>query len=209
MKAKRTTRTPRGTAKKARRRGRPAGASSDDLVVTILDTTLSKLGERGYVALSVDEIAKHVGVNKTSIYRRWPTKAELVIAALSATKTDEPPFVETGDLRKDLEAVLAVKAKRLSTAGGRTIARALMSIGDDETMASTLRSNRFSLPTAVIRAAIDRGELPKSTDPTFLAELLLAPILHRAVILGDPIKPAFITNVIDVVLAGASKTKKR
>src|SRR6476620_6709836 len=84
------------------RRPRTGGRSAR-VVSTVLRTTLEVLGHQGYAGLRVDEIAERAGVNKTTIYRRWPTRAHLVIAALTNLATP-PVAVETGHLESDLQA---------------------------------------------------------------------------------------------------------
>ena len=61
----------------------------------MLRTTLEVLGDRGYAGLRVEDVAAKAGVNKTTIYRRWPTRADLVIAALTALAAP-PQAAETG-----------------------------------------------------------------------------------------------------------------
>ena len=60
---------------------------------TVLRTTLEVLGQQGYAGLRVEDVAAGAGVNKTTIYRRWPTRADLVIAALTSLPT--PPKAAT------------------------------------------------------------------------------------------------------------------
>src|SRR6185312_2142551 len=94
-----------------RTQGRPQGGS-EEIVRAILDATLVQLEARGFAELRVDDVARAAGVNKTSVYRRWPSKAELVLAALRNRSEDEPTFVETGELRRDLFELLTVKAAK-------------------------------------------------------------------------------------------------
>src|SRR5258707_2197699 len=70
-----------GRKKKERRTGRPKGGS-DAIVRAVLEATLRQLGDRGFAGVSVDEVAKAAAVNKTSVYRRWPSRSALVLAAL-------------------------------------------------------------------------------------------------------------------------------
>lgn len=191
------------TAKRSRSPGRPAGGS-EELIRAVLETTRQHLAERGYSKLSVEEIARAAGMNKTSIYRRWPTKGELVLAALGTMQENEPPFRETGDLRTDLVALLRAKAARVSTPGGRAIARALMSIDDDEALAASIRARRYGLSTSWLQAAIERGELARDVDASFVSEMLLAPVLHRLLVTNEPADDVFVERVVDQVLAGLS-----
>ena len=198
-------------AKRVRRmQGRPAGGS-EEIVRGILDATLRQLEKRGYAELRVEEVALAAGVNKTSVYRRWSSKGELVVAALKARGNDEPPFAESGELRRDLVSVLTAKAAGLSTPRGRKVLRALMAF-DEETAAqlsSALPEGRYGKPRALIEHAVERGALPPCTDPLFLTELLLAPILHRILVLHMPVDEAFVARVVDHVLRGNAPERPR
>src|SRR5580658_5504585 len=110
-----------------RGRGRPAGGS-DAVVHAILRTTLEQLGRRGYAALSIDQVARAAEVNKTTIYRRWPTKEELVVAAVVACREAQPRFVPTGRLRDDLLSLLRAKARSVSTPRQCAISAALSTL---------------------------------------------------------------------------------
>src|SRR5689334_5086908 len=76
------------------------GGRSERVVRDVLTAAVAELARVGYVALRVEDVAAGAGVNKTTVYRRWPTKAALVTAALRTT--DEPELPETGALRQDL-----------------------------------------------------------------------------------------------------------
>jgi AcrR family transcriptional regulator len=188
---------------KERRRGRPAGGSVE-VVSAILDATMSQLGRVGYADLSVDEVARAARVNKTTIYRRWPTKAELVIAAVVAARDDAPRFEPSGRLRDDLIGLLREKARSVSTPRQRAICCALNTLDSavKDKLLQELRRRRYTMPKDVIERAIARGELPPETDASLVAELLVAPIFYRALVLRDQVSDALIEETVAVVLAG-------
>ena len=197
---------------KARRRGRgrPAGGS-DAVVHAILTTTLEQLGRRGYAALSIDQVAHAAEVNKTTIYRRWPTKGELVVAAVVACREAQPRFVPTGRLRDDLLSLLRNKARTISTPRQRAISSAINTLDPSISAAllQELRRRRYTMPRDVVEAAVARGELPAETDPEFLTQLLLAPIFYRSLVLRDTVPDDLIVRTIDTVLAGAGQVQPR
>jgi AcrR family transcriptional regulator len=195
---RKTTTTPR------RGRGRPAGGS-DTIVREILAKALDQLARRGYEALTIDEVARSAGVNKTTVYRRWPSKDELVIAAVVACKESQPRFIPSGRLREDLLTLLRDKARTTSTPRQRAISTAISKL-DPSTHAALvqeLRRRRFTLPRDVIEAAMERGELPVGTDPVFLTQLLLAPIFYRSLVLHETVPDELIVQTVDTVLTGA------
>jgi AcrR family transcriptional regulator len=193
----------------ARRRGRPRGGS-DRLVQTVLAATLDQLGAAGYAELSIDAVARAAKVNKT-IYRRWRTKTELVIAAVVASRDATAPFAETGSLAADLSALLRLKARTVATPRQRSIACAVIAL--DRTVrtpvVAELRRRRYAMPRDVVDRAIARGELPADTDAALVTELLLAPIFYRALVLRERVPDQLIDRAVALVLAGARQLRKR
>jgi AcrR family transcriptional regulator len=193
-----------GRKAKERRGGRPKGGS-DAIVRAVLDATLRQLEDRGLSGVSVDEVAKTAGVNKTSVYRRWPSRGALVLAALHTLRDHEPPPPQAGSLRENLIAILSAKVAMVSSSSGRKILRAMIAFEDEEVarVARALRKQRYRVPFAVIQSAIARGELSPGTDPSLLAEVLLAPMYYRITLLNQPVTARYIARVVDQVLRGA------
>ncbi|HEU4535905.1 MAG TPA: TetR/AcrR family transcriptional regulator [Polyangiaceae bacterium] len=192
------------TQRRKRPPGRPQGGS-DEIVRAVLRETLSQLGARGVQGLSVEEVARAAGVNKTSIYRRWPTKAELIVAAIKAAREKDPPPEDTGDLRVDLCRTLAAKAATLHSSRGRKLAAALAVVDDADaaSVAEALRAHRFAPLRVVLDRAISRGDLPPDADPALLSETLQAAVVHRVLFVGAPADAAFLAQIVDLALAGA------
>ncbi|HUN50130.1 MAG TPA: TetR/AcrR family transcriptional regulator [Candidatus Sulfotelmatobacter sp.] len=193
-----------------KRRGRPLGGSAA-IVRLVLEATLKQLGDHGVAGLSVEEIARTAGVNKTSVYRRWPTRADLVRAALLTLRDELPATQETGNLRDDLVRAVEAKAILVGTPRGRKIARAMMAFDDAEVAAivQALRECRYSVPHVLIEHAIERGDLPRNIDPELLSELLLAPVYYRILMLNETVDSRYIGGVVDQVLAGLGAAAAR
>jgi|SRR5580704_876130 AcrR family transcriptional regulator len=193
---------------KRRGAGRPAGGSTT-LVREILCATLNQLVQGGYAELSVDEIARAAGVNKTTIYRRWPTKADLVIAAIVASRDQSPRFRPTGHFRRDLVALLRGRAKLVATPRQRAIACAINNLEPavSDALVAELRRHRYTMPRDLIERAIASGELPRHTDSMLVTELLLAPIFYRALVMHESVPDALIEETVSIVLAGARARK--
>src|SRR3954464_11362465 len=82
------------------------GGRSARVVAEVLSATLEVFAEQGYAGFSVEAVALRAGVNKTTIYRRWPAKSDLLGAALFALRDEDPEPPDTGALREDLVQVL-------------------------------------------------------------------------------------------------------
>lgn len=183
-----------------RREGRSARVVED-----VLEATLEELGRAGFAALRVEDVATRSGVNKTTIYRRWPTKGELVLGALQHF-TEEPLVPDTGELEADLLALLAQFVERVSTPQGRGLIRTIQAEKGHEEFAALVRSLRRRGNEArrvIFERAVARGELPVGSDAALLTELVMAPMIARVVHLGMPADRPFLEGLVRVIVAGA------
>lgn len=174
------------------------------MVRDVLDATLEEFARSGYAKLSVEAVAQRAGVNKTTVYRRWPTKADLVRAALlSVSQHDDVP--DTGSLRGDLLAILERVVKIASSPRKRSIMRAFFAEQNEPELADIGQSLRNrKMPASIVDRAIARGELPAGVNPELLLEIVMAPVRHRALMGAPHLDDAFLREVIDVVVLGAS-----
>lgn len=188
--------------------GRPFDRSSDEL---ILESTLDLLAERDYERLTVDEVAARTGKAKTTLYRRWATKEDLVLAAIRAA--GRPPeselLPETGSLRSDLLAVidspwLGGPARRAAIFAGLSsaphIAPALAEVVRTEVTTPYVEVYR-----RILERAIDRSEISATHAPRIrlLADVIPAMSTHRLASGGASADRDFYVSVIDDVVLGA------
>jgi AcrR family transcriptional regulator len=179
-----------------------AGGRSARVVSEVLRATAEELGRVGYAALRVEDVAQHAHVNKTTIYRRWPTKADLVSATLrqEAEGCEAPP--DTGSVREDLLTMLRQFAKHGRTPMVRVL-MAEMNHPEVQAIARGLKHNFEEEWVRVIARAMARGELPSSTSPLLVMEVITATIVGRVMKGEEPPDEAFCESVVDLVLAGA------
>lgn len=188
-------------AARRRKSGRPY--RHEDIGGAIHEAALGLLERHGYEGLRYEDVARIARVNKTSVYRRYPWKAELVVAALEALDEPESFAVTTGDLRKDLVAQLERTAKRLRTPRGQAIARALAGLDDRPTttkISALLRERFLGGATRYLESAIARGDLERTTDVALVSEMLHAPLYYRAVLRRLPTSAPWIESTVDIVL---------
>jgi AcrR family transcriptional regulator len=193
------------TARKTKTRARPGGRSAR-VVRDVLAAAIDVFAERGYAGMSFEEIAARAGVNKTTVYRRFPTKPDLFRAAIIALRTtDQPP--DTGTIRGDLRAILDTRVKQLSTPRGRSVARAVL-IGAIEpelaAVVAAMRKDNPAIPDVVFDRAIARGELPKRVDRALVSEALLGPIHTRVLWKGLGASSSFVDALVDLIVTGAA-----
>jgi AcrR family transcriptional regulator len=182
------------------------GGRSARVVSTVLRTTLEVLGERGYAGLRIEDVAVRAGVNKTTIYRRWPTRADLVIAALTALAAP-PKAVETGRLECDLHATFMTATTLRSTRVGRGVVRALIAErGDPEVdrVIGVIKERHRAPARTVLEQARRRGDLPKRVDIELLLDILTGTIHGRLRDCPRPLDQRWVRRVVRLVLSGAT-----
>jgi AcrR family transcriptional regulator len=190
-----------GDVEKARNRGGRHLDGSRDLVLR--EAALAVLAEVGYDRLTMDAVAVRAGAAKTTIYRRWRDKAELVVDALDSLKgVLEVP--DTGSLRRDLQ-VLAE-----SITGGEGKFGARMTIGMVNAVAhdAGLRrvfQEKFLAPRLagfrkVFEQAVARGEMPGGHDLDLLARLFPGLALQQLVMSGDMPDSRFAAQIMNEVV---------
>ncbi len=185
-------------------RARPGRQRSEAADHAILDATLELLGEHGYASLTVASVIARAGVSSATLYRRWPTKQDLVAAAL-ATLHAEIVDIDTGALGSDLELMVHAAADAM------TVRRE--DLADD--LAIELRRNpefraavneKFILPrrrvmAAIVERAQARGELGPSIDAETAIAFVAGPLHHRMYVQGKPLGPAYRRTVTSGALA--------
>jgi AcrR family transcriptional regulator len=187
-----------------RTEGRRVHGRSARVVEDVLKATLEEIGRSGYEALRMEDVATRSGVNKTTIYRRWPTKVDLVSAAMRhLAPPPEPP--ETGSVRSDLLTLLGALVTRAESPLGRGILRMMVNEGTHPEVGLVKRAMDADYVRArslVVERAIERGELPRDTDVELVVELTFAPVFRRVIRGLAPPDDAFIEAAVDVVLTG-------
>ena len=172
----------------ARGRGRPRSAEAER---AILNATLRMLGTQGVAGTTIEGVAADAGVGKTTIYRRWPSKTDLILAALSdIVPPGDPP--DTGSMAGDMAALADVQRRRLAGSGLSGIVPRVLaeSMGDPELHRDFVDRvvNPFrDLLRLFIERGIERGELRPDLDVEPLVDLLHAiPIYKILMSRGDP-----------------------
>ena len=184
-------------------RGLP-GASLTSREQELLAVTLQVLSETGYDKLTVDQVVARAHASKTTVYRRWPSKAELVSAAFAHRTHGEfgmPP--DTGTLRGDLLA-LADMIAAVAGEYGRVIA-GILAAGERsprlrELLARDLYYQRRDQVQGVLRRAAVRGEIAREAISDDLWDVLPAYILFRTLLDERHVPPATLRALIDDVL---------
>ena len=132
------------------------------VVDRVLDLALQALADHGYAGWTVPEIAARAGLNKTSVYRRWPTKGALVVAALGRSLGHDAALPDTGSWREDMYQMTAAAVEWATSPVGRGVTRALRDEVDEpevRALLGAMMSQRGDAPAALFRRAQARGQL--------------------------------------------------
>jgi AcrR family transcriptional regulator len=181
------------------RRGRPRDPEAQR---RILAAAATELQQRGYDAMSVERVAAEAGVAKTTLYRRWPTKAQLVVALITELRA-EVPFRPTGDHHRDLATLVGAVAKSLSDAPPALIADLLAAAVRDRRVGDSVRSlwaERHRAVTTVVAQAQAAGLTDDSVPPAVLVDQLVGPLYYRLLVTGEPIDPEYARTLVRSVL---------
>ncbi|XYH94801.1 TetR/AcrR family transcriptional regulator [Sorangium sp. So ce1128] len=200
-------------AKRAPKRPSEKGATArgEPVVRGIFAATLAELSHVGYRALRVEDVAAKAGVNKTTIYRRWPAKQELVRAALQSLGEGKVVVQDTGALRTDMLALVRGFIDLFTSLAGQGLFQMLLVEAPDPELMSIVNSLRESQesPKLVIENAIARGEIALGVDPDLLHEIIAAFLINRIFVLHESIDDACVERLTDMLLHGVLHLGKR
>src|SRR2546423_11039308 len=182
--------------------GRPRSRECDR---AILEAALSEYAVHGLEGMSVDAVAASAGVSKATIYRRYASKAELVVAAGCAAAEEQAPVPDTGSLREDLTTALHNLRHLLEDPVVGAAKRMLLvdAMRDDELArlhSESVCARRKGMHDLFRRAA-ERGELRPNVDVEFAAESVGAPLFYRYLVMHDRATDAYIDAVVDDLIA--------
>jgi AcrR family transcriptional regulator len=185
-----------------RRVGRPRSKQSQQ---AILAAALEVLADNGYEAMSIEQVAARAGVGKTTIYRWWISKEELVIDAIKTVQA-EVPIIDTGSFRTDAIAIIQ-NAILVWNAHQRLFVRLIGEVYAHaelfEAFRSRLMEPRLQAFAEMIRRAQERGELRKDIDPQTIFEIMGGSLWFQFLFSGStPVSLAHVERILDALLQG-------
>lgn len=191
------------TAQVKRGRGRPRDPETDS---KIIHAAAELLLLRGFDKTTVDEVAARAGVGKATVYRRWPSKEDLAVAAMESLYSDEFPEADTGSIEGDLTANYRSVIAFVNTSTGAGFLRmSIMESIRDERIASLYRASlerREQQTIRTFRKAIDRGEVRPDADIDNAVQWLGGLLAVRAVT-GRPMPTLDdVPHLVDFTLRG-------
>ena len=185
-------------------RGRPRDGALDE---RILEQLLVLLGSRGYAGLTLDELAVRSGVAKSTILRRWPSKAAVVAAGVEQLALQSVDVPDSGTLYGDLQALLHGARDTFARGRGQFVARLLREAGHHPEITDLLDAilhTRRQAYRRVLARATARGELDPSVDQELLIDMLIGPLWTRLLITRDPVTRDYVDANVRAVLTAFS-----
>lgn len=173
----------------------------------VLRAAAELLSEVGYDQLNVEEVAERAGVHKTTVYRRWATKAALATDAITEHSAEAVPVADTGALITDLQALARSVVANISSESGRRRASSLIvAASSSDELAAGLHDfwhRRIALAAEIVTRAIERGELAADTDPNLIIETVIGPLWIRLLLTGEPLTDEVADQIARLIVVGA------
>lgn len=163
---------------RTQRSGRPRDPQVDR---AIIDATLELVAARGTIHVSVEAIASEAGVSTASIYRRYETKEQLLVAAVRALEGDAP-VIDTGTLRGDVRSLVEHLQTLWTGRRGRIIPQLVAEAVTNDRMhdlLSTFVVERLAIVQTIVNNAIDRGEVAPGVPTAVIADALVGAVFLR------------------------------
>jgi len=191
-------------------RGRPRSEKSRD---AILEATFVVLRERGYDGLSIERVAAAALAGKATIYRWWPSKAELAVDAFFHATKDELVVPDTGSAAQDFRQQIMALAALLRDGRGAVLAAMLGGARTDPLLARAL-GERWLAPrrawgTRRMLAAVAAGDCHEGIDPQAALAVLYGP-LYTPLLFGRPVPSVHqVRAVLAIAMSGIFRPSAR
>ncbi|MFF4491199.1 TetR/AcrR family transcriptional regulator [Streptomyces sp. NPDC001544] len=177
----------------------------------LLRVTLDLAAESGYAGLSIEAVSRRAGVGKHTIYRRWPSKAALLLDALNHVWANDLDYRDTGDIRADLREQFIRSGSALSQPPIGPIYRAVIAEAQADSALRATLHERFL--ATVERSTLDRitraqvtGELVADANLEFAAEVLCGTLYYRSLLSTRPIDETAIDSLLGMFMAAYGTT---
>ena len=188
-----------------KRTGRPRDPGVDEAVSHAVFKVLAECGMSGF---TVEKVATAAGVGKATVYRRWPSRVDL-LQEIWQHVHDDFPKPDTGDLRKDLKIFVGTMAEFVSDPDRRlAISHLVAAAKVDPELGKRFESfkrQRVEALRRVVLQAKKRGELRPGLDTDVVVEMIVAGIFFRILVAGGELNQRFADQCVDIVIDGILK----
>lgn len=182
--------------RRPRRRGQP-------LIQAIFEATVAELAETGYTGLAMERVAARARTSKASLYRRWPSRADLVADAIRHCGPELSHLPDTGSLRGDLLSLLRCMADRLDGPFGEALRGVLVDTLANPGRTAAARSHMTGaggeIMTEILARATARGEVCHPAPGPCVLRAAPALLLHHYLTHGPPVSDRVLAEIVDEV----------
>lgn len=179
-------------------------------VERVFTATLQQLATVGFERLTIPEVAELADANKTSIYRRWPNKTELVRAAIQSNMEGMGAHTTAGNLRADLLAIAQQASAFLESPLGKGVFLMLLTQRNNPELRdlteSLLQSSGAGLPATLLAQSQARGEIADNADIQLLLSTVAGAVMHRVFVERAVLSTDYLERLINLVLHGAANS---
>jgi AcrR family transcriptional regulator len=174
------------------------------LETAIYEAVLQQLSTVGFGAMTIEGVAAAARTGKAAIYRRWPSKEELVADTLDNVlpSMDLPP--DTGNVRSDLAEIFTVMLEVMASPAGGAMQALMGELGHDHDFITTVHERvlapRKALMMEILVRGVARGDVRRDAIKPVVVEAGPALLVHRLLTFGPPIDPAYMEAVLDDVV---------
>jgi AcrR family transcriptional regulator len=176
----------------------------DSLEKALYEATLAELADLGYGRLTMDGIAARARTGKAALYRRWPTKRALVLAAL---RHSLPPLPKPRADRSARQNLLSVFAAHCDVLAGRTAFPGLVNVGEllnepelRSILADDLIAPRLAVIESILRTGKVNGEIDAARLSPLAAKIGPALIVQHMLLTGAPPNRRILSQIVDSVI---------
>jgi AcrR family transcriptional regulator len=196
----------RGIRKKVSAARSPGRPRSDEAHQRILEAAYELMNQIGFSDLTIEAIAARAEVGKPTIYRRWSSKAHLVMDAFLAAINPELTFPDSGSVQEAIRLQMQQLVKVLLSPPGQIIAMLIGGGQTDTELIEAFRENwlmpRRKAASEVFKKGVELGELRSDVDVEVAIDALYSPLFYRLLLRHAPLTQDFVDELVDVVMKG-------
>jgi AcrR family transcriptional regulator len=178
----------------------------------VLEATRALIAEGGYSAATIEAISARSGVAKTTIYRRWPNRATIVVDLLMRVATEAVPIPMGRDPQRALRTEMKGVAGVADELPGRLLRSLLGEAQRDPEVQAALVAGVFhprsDASSRAIRRAQAAGVIREDIPPLLAVDLLFGPIFYRMLVQHQPLNDAYVAQVYKYVVEGLKAPAK-
>ncbi len=173
----------------------------------VLDAATKLLSEQGSSGFTVDAVVARSGVAKTTIYRHWPSKEDLFMAAVACFEQEEK-VPDTGSLRGDLVSLLSALGSQLATEEWSKSLPAVLDRAEHDTEVAarhlSIVRHRSGPARRLLERAQERGEIRADVDVDLLLSIFAGALFYRRLMVHEATSAGQVEEIVDGVLNGVS-----